>query len=137
MRPLAWSLCAHSHADGAIALASCAMAEPCQSAIATSRSRPRLPRPDRRRTNRTPAASGGSRRASCAFRFGSSEPRPPIEGRAKKAEGVRRHHLVLVVELLLAHAQMSSKPPLEAAGRFRYVGGLGHLRVRIVGSPDR
>ena len=65
------------------------------------------------------------------------ELRPPIEGRAKKAEGVRRHHLVLVVELLLAHAQMSSKPPLEAAGRFRYVGGLGHLRVRIVGSPDR
>src|SRR5207245_6755838 len=50
---------------------------------------------------------------------------PSIEGRAQKAEGVRRHHLVLVVELVLAYAQMSSKPPLEAVCGLSYDGGRG------------
>src|SRR6266851_5293291 len=59
--------------------------------------------------------------------------RPPIEGRAKEAERVRGHRLVLVVELVLAQRYVASEPSLEAARGFDYVESRGHGRYCRLG----
>src|SRR5207245_11418496 len=58
---------------------------------------------------------------------------PSIKGRAKEAERVRGHHLVLVIELVLAQMDVTPQPTLEAASRFDDVGTRGHESYCRVG----